>query len=105
VISPSEASILKGNPNANAARIWLNWFLSKEGQFAQFVGTNTQPSHKDLQRKESVVFADEVAGKKTAAVGGLQGNASIHAVEPINRVRDRLLDRLTCVVYPFRGET
>jgi iron(III) transport system substrate-binding protein len=66
-LAASHIGVLKGSPNVNAARIWMNWFLSKEGQLAQFVGTNAQPSHKDLQREELVVFADEVAGKKTAS--------------------------------------
>ena len=34
----SEMGILKGAPNINAARIFVNWFLSKEGQIAQYVG-------------------------------------------------------------------
>jgi iron(III) transport system substrate-binding protein len=71
-VASSEISILKGSPNANAARIWMNWLLSKEGQLAQFVSTNAEPSHQDLQRKEFLVFADEVAGKKTAAAENKQ---------------------------------
>jgi iron(III) transport system substrate-binding protein len=60
----SEMGILKGAPNINAARVFVNWFLSMEGQIAQYVSDYAPPVHKNLQRKELVPFADQIVGKK-----------------------------------------
>lgn len=62
----SEMAILKGSPNINSARLFINWFLSKEGQIAQYVADYAPPVHKDLQRKEFVPFADQIIGKPLA---------------------------------------
>jgi iron(III) transport system substrate-binding protein len=62
----SEMGILKGAPNINAARMFVNWFLSKEGQIAQYSADYAPPVHKQLQRKELLPFADEILGKKDA---------------------------------------
>jgi iron(III) transport system substrate-binding protein len=63
-VAVSEMGILKGAPNINSARIFVNWFLSKEGQIAQYVSDYAPPVHKDLQRREFVPFAAEILGKK-----------------------------------------
>jgi len=65
-VAVSEMGILKGAPNLNAARLFVNWFLSMEGQIAQYVGDFAPPVHKNLQRKELVPFADQIVGKKDA---------------------------------------
>ncbi|HET9550271.1 MAG TPA: hypothetical protein VFQ03_08865, partial [Candidatus Binatia bacterium] len=62
----SEMGILKGAPNINAARIFVNWFLSKEGQIAQYAADYAPPVHKELQRRDFVPFADEILHKKSA---------------------------------------
>ena len=62
----SEMAILKGSPNINAARMFVNWFLSKEGQIAQYVADYAPPVHKGLQRKELLPFADQILGKPLA---------------------------------------
>ena len=62
----SEMGILKGAPNINAARIFVNWFLSMEGQIAQYVSDYAPPVHKNLQRKELIPFAEQIVGKKDA---------------------------------------
>lgn len=62
----SEMAILKGSPNVNAARLFVNWFLSKEGQIAQYVADYAPPVHKALQRRELVPFADEILTKQIA---------------------------------------
>lgn len=56
-------SILKGTPNLHAARIFVNWLLSKEGQIAKIVAKNALPVHKDLMRPELIPWADQVIGK------------------------------------------
>jgi iron(III) transport system substrate-binding protein len=65
-VAVSEMGILKGAPNINAARMFVNWFLSKEGQIAQYVADYAPPVHKDLRRKEFVPFAEEIIPKKGA---------------------------------------
>ena len=62
----SEMGILKGAPNINAARVFVNWFLSMEGQIAQYVSDYAPPVHKNLQRKELIPFAEQIVGKKDA---------------------------------------
>ena len=56
--------ILKGAPNVHAAKIYLNWLLSKEGQIALYVAGLRTPIHRDIQRKEFLPFADQTLGKK-----------------------------------------
>jgi len=60
----SETVMLKGTPNLHAARIYLNWILSKEGQLTAYLVRYATPTHKDLQRKEFVPFAEEILGKE-----------------------------------------
>lgn len=60
----SEMGILKGAPNINAARLFVNWFLSKEGQIAQYVSDFAPPVHKELRRKEFLPFADQILGRQ-----------------------------------------
>ena len=65
-LSISEMSMIKGNPHLHAAKLWVNWFLSKEGQLAQYAVDLAPPVHKDLQTKEFLPFPDEVKGRKIA---------------------------------------
>jgi iron(III) transport system substrate-binding protein len=65
-VAVSEMAILKGAPNLNAARLFVNWFLSKEGQIAQYIADYAPPVHKGLQRRELVPFADQIIGKEDA---------------------------------------
>ncbi|HEY7164066.1 MAG TPA: extracellular solute-binding protein [Candidatus Binatia bacterium] len=62
----SEMAILKGTPNLNASRIFVNWFLSKEGQISQYNSDFAPPVHKGLQRRELLPFADQIVGKERA---------------------------------------
>ena len=62
----SEMGILKGSPHIHAAKIFSNWFLSKEGQIAQFASNNAPPVHPELQTKRFLVFPDQIVGKKIA---------------------------------------
>ncbi|HEX9880848.1 MAG TPA: extracellular solute-binding protein [Candidatus Binatia bacterium] len=61
--SGSSTVILKGAPNVYAAKILLNWLLSKEGQIAHYAYYFYAPVHKDLLRKEFLPFADHILGK------------------------------------------
>jgi hypothetical protein len=61
----SELIVLKGG-NRNAAFIFVNWFLSKEGQIAQYAADLAPPVHKDLQTREFLAFPDEILGRPVA---------------------------------------
>lgn len=62
----SELGLMKGNPNMNASRLWINWFLSKEGQIAQFDSDQAPPVHKDLQTTEFMPFPEMIKNRKIA---------------------------------------
>ncbi|HTI88394.1 MAG TPA: ABC transporter substrate-binding protein, partial [Alphaproteobacteria bacterium] len=61
----SELIVLKGG-NTNAALMFANWFLSKEGQIAQYGSDLAPPVHKDLQRREFLSYPDEIMGRPVA---------------------------------------
>ena len=62
-LAPSQIGIMNGNPHPNAARLWANWMLSREAQLAQFVADGSPPSHKALQTREFIIYADQVVGR------------------------------------------
>ncbi len=61
----SEMIALKGG-HQNSALLFVNWFMSKEGQISQYAANNAPPVHKDLRRREFLAFPDEILGKKIA---------------------------------------
>jgi iron(III) transport system substrate-binding protein len=66
-VGVSQLMMLKGGPAPNGAFMFLNWFLSKEGQLAQFIGDHSIPVHKELEQDARFLpFPDEVLGKKLA---------------------------------------
>jgi iron(III) transport system substrate-binding protein len=62
----SEMALIKGSPYTNAAHLFGNWLISKEGQVAQFVADGATPIHKDMQSKEFLAFPEEINGKPIA---------------------------------------
>ena len=58
--SPEWIGILRGSPAQNGAKIFLNWFLSKEGQLGIHVATGSASPHKDFQRPEFLNFPDQI---------------------------------------------
>lgn len=62
----SQMGILKGNPHPNAARIWVNWLLSKEGQIAQYRSDFATPVHRELQLPVFLAYPELLAGRKIA---------------------------------------
>jgi iron(III) transport system substrate-binding protein len=66
-LAVSQIGILKGNPHPNAARVWVNWFLSKEGQIAQYRGDLATPLHRDLQTPDFIPYPAEFVGKTIAS--------------------------------------
>ncbi len=57
---------IKQSPNAYAAKLYVNWLLSREGQLAQYAAMEGAPSHAALQSSDFISFAAELAGKKKA---------------------------------------
>lgn len=62
----SQMGILKGNPHPNAARMWVNWLLSKEGQIAQFRSDFATPVHRELQLPVFLAYPELLSGRKLA---------------------------------------
>lgn len=70
--APTQISILRGSPSLNGAKIFLNWYLSKEGGIGLHAATGGIPAHKDFQRPEFLNYPNEVTGPgKTIAVDDL----------------------------------
>jgi ABC-type Fe3+ transport system substrate-binding protein len=61
--SVEDTVILKGAPNIHAAKIFLNWFLSREGQIAQYLLEYASPLDRDL-RKILLPFGDQILGRQ-----------------------------------------
>ena len=60
-------AVLHGGPNTNAAKLFVNWTLSKEGQIAQYYADRSAPVHIDLQGEDHFVpYAQNIKGKKMA---------------------------------------
>jgi iron(III) transport system substrate-binding protein len=56
--------ILSASPYPNAARLYANWHMSKEGQIAHYVYGRQVPVHGALGGREFLPYPDEVLGKK-----------------------------------------
>ena len=66
-VAISQLMMLKATPAPNSAYMFLNWFLSKEGQLAQYAGDFSAPVHKDLYKDERFYpFPEKVIGKTLA---------------------------------------
>ncbi|MFN4281371.1 MAG: ABC transporter substrate-binding protein [Alphaproteobacteria bacterium] len=63
-ITVSGIAIIDKSPRKNAARLFVNWLQSKEGQLVQYTTTLAVPSHKDLQDPRFVPFAETIVGKQ-----------------------------------------
>jgi ABC-type Fe3+ transport system substrate-binding protein len=63
-ITLSQIVMLEKSPRKNAARVFLNWMLSREGQMMQYYDSYVVPVHKDLQVPPFVSDFVNVAGKK-----------------------------------------
>jgi iron(III) transport system substrate-binding protein len=62
-ITVSQIVMLDKAKNKNAARIFINWLLSREGQILQYAETANVPIHKGLQDPRFIPFADTIIGK------------------------------------------
>lgn len=82
-VTKSEIVILKGASNIHAARVFVNWLISSEGQISQFFARNVAPSHKDLMRVEFVAFAEQILGKKHSYVEPTFGLATLPKLQEL----------------------
>ncbi|HEY4134641.1 MAG TPA: extracellular solute-binding protein [Alphaproteobacteria bacterium] len=65
-VSSSAMVILNKSPHPNAGKLYINWFLSKEGQIAQNYADGSPPIHKELQQKEFFLYADQTMDRPSA---------------------------------------
>jgi iron(III) transport system substrate-binding protein len=65
-LSFSAMVVLAKNPHPNASKLYVNWFLSKEGQIAQFYADSSPPIHKELRDPRFLVYPKEILGKQVA---------------------------------------
>ena len=56
--------ILKATPYPNAAKLYANWHMSKEGQIAAYVYARQVPVHGRLGGREFLPYPEEILGKK-----------------------------------------
>jgi ABC-type Fe3+ transport system substrate-binding protein len=73
----TEMGLFKNSPHADGARIFMNWFISKEGQIAQYWANHSIPARADLQDKRFLDFPDAVVGKKVATLTPASSQAAI----------------------------
>jgi ABC-type Fe3+ transport system substrate-binding protein len=58
--------VVNKSPHTNAAKLYVNWFLSKEAQLAQYYADGSPPIHKDMQDPRFLLYADQIVGKQMA---------------------------------------
>jgi iron(III) transport system substrate-binding protein len=63
-VSISSVGVLAGNPHLNASKLFMNWFLSKEGQLAQYAADGAPPVHKALIGRGFMAYPAAIKGKK-----------------------------------------
>ena len=69
----------KGTPAKNSAYLFLDWFLSKEGQLAQYVADLSTPVHAGMKDDPRFLpFPEEIVGKRQA----LRDEASLQSEYP-----------------------
>jgi iron(III) transport system substrate-binding protein len=56
--------ILKDTPYPNAARLYVNWHISKEGQIANYHYGRQVPVHAALDSREFMPYPEQIIGKK-----------------------------------------
>jgi ABC-type Fe3+ transport system substrate-binding protein len=63
-VTLAQIAMLDKSPRKNAARLFINWMVSGEGQIVQYATTFAVPVHKALQLPQFVPFADTIVGKR-----------------------------------------
>ncbi len=65
-LATSEMGILANAEHPYAAKILVNWWLSREGQLAQYLAEGCPPSREDMQTDRFLTWPKEMVGKKIA---------------------------------------
>jgi iron(III) transport system substrate-binding protein len=60
----SDVAVIKTSPRANAAKLYANWLISREGQLAQYARTGYGPTYKNLRDKGLLPLAEITKGQK-----------------------------------------
>lgn len=56
----TESGLMKNSPRANGAKIFMNWFISREGQIAQYWANKSVPARSELQGPQFLEYPDQV---------------------------------------------
>jgi ABC-type Fe3+ transport system substrate-binding protein len=64
----SSFAVMRGTPRLNAAKLFVNWAVSREGQVALAYAGQILPQHKALQIRELMPYPKEVIGRTIAPV-------------------------------------
>jgi iron(III) transport system substrate-binding protein len=62
-ITLSQIVMLEKAPHKNAARLFINWILSREGQLLQYSESSAIPVHKAMQSERFLPFPETTTGK------------------------------------------
>ena len=62
-INISQIAMLDKSPRKNAARLFINWMISREGQIMQYAESFAVPVHKALQSEQYRPFGETITGK------------------------------------------
>jgi len=60
----SDVAVIKISPRVNAAKLYANWLISREGQLSQYARTGYGPTYKNLRDKGLLPLAEITKGKK-----------------------------------------
>ena len=60
----SDVAVIRISPRFNAAMVYANWLISREGQLAQYARTGYGPTYADLREKGLLPLAAVVKGAK-----------------------------------------
>lgn len=62
-ITLSTIAIIEKSPRKDAAKLFVNWIISREGQLLQYATSFAVPVHEKLQLPQFVPFSDTIVGK------------------------------------------
>jgi iron(III) transport system substrate-binding protein len=80
----SEVSLMENAENPAAARVYINWLVSSEGQLVTSVAQNTAPVQEDMRGiSQFVAYADKIAGKKIAVMAPDDEEAIVAEIDPL----------------------
>jgi ABC-type Fe3+ transport system substrate-binding protein len=63
-ITLSTIAVVEKSPRKDAARLFVNWIISREGQLLQYATSFAVPVHEKLQLPQFVPFSDTIIGKQ-----------------------------------------